>query len=249
MTLDGTVDPGSGCLGITHDSGTVSFTDASGNAVDLGITHFEGTGPAYGRELFYGPNGELRATADPFARSSDQIPFTESCNSEEGLTRGTFAATTGLVFVDDVPAPPATVCSWGGTPLAPTGHAAISAPGMRNDPSTEPISFTATGPLAGPGCSGAMTFVGDFLPGATCKYFFAEGDVHGVQGVTHFEEFGSLWTPRGLLFDGAGNIVGTYDAQLVTTIDLEDGEAKCESPNGFHGGFGFSGLVPAELHG
>lgn len=249
MTIEGIVDPGSGCVGIIHHSGTVSFTDSDGNAVDRGITHYEGTGPAYGRELFYGPDGELKATADPFARSSDQIPFTESCNSEEGLTQGTFAAATGLVFVDGLPAAPIMACSWGGTPLAPTGRAAISAPGVKNDPSTAPISFTATGGLEGPGCSGSMTFVGTFLPGATCKYFFAEGDVYGVQSVSHFEELGSLWTPRGLLYDDGGNIVGTYDAQVVTGVDLADAEAACDSSQGFHGGFGFSGVVPAEFHG
>lgn len=248
MTIEGTVDPGSGCAGITHDAGTVTFTDARGNRVDLGITHFEGTGPAYGRELFFGPKGELRATADPFARSADQIPFTQSCNSEDGLTRGTFAAATGLVFLDGAPRQPVAACSWGGTAVAPTGRAFISEPGLRNEPSTEPVSFTASGALSGPGCAASMTFAGRFLPGATCSRFFAEGKVKGVPGVKRFEEFGSLWTPRGLLLDGRGAIVGTYDAQVVTGLDLAEGTARCNSPEGFHGSFSFSGVVPAEFH-
>ena len=77
----------------------MSTTDTNGHPVDIGISRWEGSGPAYGRELFYGPDGDLKATADPFARSADQVPFTQACNSEQGLAQGTFGALVGIVFV------------------------------------------------------------------------------------------------------------------------------------------------------
>ena len=53
-----------------------------------------------------------------------------------------------------------TVCTWGGTPAAPTGVATFS-PGITNTPSTGPIEFTATGELGGgEGCTGRLTFRG-----------------------------------------------------------------------------------------
>src|SRR2546423_15690641 len=60
-----------------------------------------------------------------------------------------------------------TVCTWGGTPAAPTGVATFS-PGITNTPSTGPIQFTATGVLAGSGCTGKLTYTRYFEPGHTC---------------------------------------------------------------------------------
>src|SRR2546421_11409467 len=59
-----------------------------------------------------------------------------------------------------------TVCTWGGTPAAPTGVATFS-PGITNTPSAGPIQFTATGVLAGSGCTGQLTYTGYVQPGHT----------------------------------------------------------------------------------
>src|SRR5213078_3854731 len=53
-----------------------------------------------------------------------------------------------------------TVCTWGGTPAAPTGVATFS-PGITNTPSTGPIQFTATGVLAGAARAGKHTGRGE----------------------------------------------------------------------------------------
>src|SRR5437667_11770525 len=60
------------------------------------------------------------------------------------------------------------VCTWGGTPDAPTGVITFS-PGVTDFPSTEPIEFTATGELGGgEGCTGVLTFRGVADPGTSC---------------------------------------------------------------------------------
>src|SRR5437870_11486048 len=52
------------------------------------------------------------------------------------------------------------VCTWGGTPDAPTGVFTAS-PGITDTPSTGSIEFTATGELGGgEGCTGRLTFRG-----------------------------------------------------------------------------------------
>src|SRR5436309_15455865 len=60
-----------------------------------------------------------------------------------------------------------TFCTWGGTPVAPTGRITFS-PGVTNTPSTGLTQFTATGELAGPGCTGKLTFMGYLEPGSNC---------------------------------------------------------------------------------
>src|SRR5881392_3588968 len=75
-----------------------------------------------------------------------------------GLLAMTGSATAGQGY---------TFCTWGGTPAAPTGVATFS-PGITNTPSTGPIQFTATGVLAGSGCTGKLTYTGYFEPGHTC---------------------------------------------------------------------------------
>src|ERR1051325_3421517 len=59
-----------------------------------------------------------------------------------------------------------TLCTWGGTPAAPTGRITFS-PGVTNTPSTGPTEFTATGALGGEGCTGKFTFIGYLAPGDT----------------------------------------------------------------------------------
>src|SRR3989475_13089447 len=60
-------------------------------------------------------------------------------------------------------------CTWGGTPAEPTGKVYYTGQGITNTPSTEPLPFVATGPLAG-GCSGTLHYRGDPRSGATCSF-------------------------------------------------------------------------------
>src|SRR5439155_5216761 len=60
------------------------------------------------------------------------------------------------------PDPPAagTVCTWGGTALAPTGTFTI-APGLTSVPLAAPAKFYVTGELGGdPACAGSLTYLG-----------------------------------------------------------------------------------------
>src|SRR5258708_2481263 len=63
----------------------------------------------------------------------------------------------------------ATTCTWGGTPAEPTGTLSYPRQGITNTPSTEPLPFTATGPLAG-GCSGTLTYRGTQGTGSSCAF-------------------------------------------------------------------------------
>src|SRR5436309_15274740 len=66
------------------------------------------------------------------------------------------------------PARGALVCTWGGTPDAPTGVFTAS-PGITDSPSTGPIEFTATGELGGgEGRTGRLTVRGVLEPGMSC---------------------------------------------------------------------------------
>src|SRR5436190_23415410 len=80
-------------------------------------------------------------------------------------------AATSLVVAGLEAAPASastTICTWGGTPAAPTGLITFS-PGVTNTPSTGPTQFMATGELAGgAGCTGKLTFTGYTDPGNTC---------------------------------------------------------------------------------
>src|SRR5881275_3434335 len=115
-----------------------------------------------------------------------------------------------------------TVCTWGGTPAAPTGVATFS-PGITNTPSTGPIQFTATGPLGGSGCTGKLTFTGSFEPGATCAVGSAfHAKATGLPPVTRVEGQPSIaGTGPVLLYDAHGNVVGSEQAQFLTTLTNE----------------------------
>ena len=84
------------------------------------------------------------------------------------LLAGTTAASAGA---------PQT-CTWGGTPVAATGHNK-EYPGITNTPSTQPIHFRATGPLGGQ-CQGTFVFDGIVDVGATCSYITFHGSAHGL---------------------------------------------------------------------
>jgi hypothetical protein len=125
-----------------------------------------------------------------------------------------------------------TTCTWGGTPVAPTGWVTIS-PGTTNTPSTAPADFKATGELAGDaGCNGQFTFVGQINTGSTCAFSTFQGTAMGLPGVKRFEGVGPLGVLPSRLYDKYGNVVGSENAQ-VDTIDNAQHFSDCSTPAGF----------------
>jgi hypothetical protein len=104
-------------------------------------------------------------------------------------------------------------CTWGGTPLAPTGQNR-NYQGISNTPSTHPIRFHATGPLAGD-CKGTFVFDGVMDTGATCGYITFHGRARGIRGVARFAgvAVGGLGPAR--LYDRDGDVVGSENAQFL----------------------------------
>ena len=126
------------------------------------------------------------------------------------------------------------LCTWGGTPAAPTGTVTFD-PGNTNTPSAGPIAVHAWGPLEGPGCQGTMDFNGSARSGATCLLTIFEGSVHGVPGVRRL--FGPGLGPQvhEFLYDRQGNIVGS-DQPLVKASGNSAPNSNgpdCTTPEGF----------------
>jgi hypothetical protein len=140
-----------------------------------------------------------------------------------------------VAVLESAPASAATTtCTWGGTPVAPTGTFTIS-PGITNLPAPGALKFKATGELAGDAtCTGTMTFIGQIDAGSTCALASFEGDVKGLPGVTQFWGKGSLMVPE-LLYDAAGNVVGSDQPEIMTP-DNEPKTTDCETESGFTGG-------------
>src|SRR2546425_2966885 len=131
-----------------------------------------------------------------------------------------------------------TLCTWGGTPAAPTGLITFST-GLTNTPSTGPIQFTATGELAGgAGCTGKLTFMGYIDPGTTCAVnapFHAKA--LGFPPIKRVEapQPGVAGTQAVLLYDAHGNVVGSEQAQFLTaaaTDPNDPGYMACNTPQG-----------------
>src|SRR5439155_15739819 len=101
-------------------------------------------------------------------------------------------------------------CIWGGTPAAPTGQFSIS-PGLRFQPSTQPLAFKAWGPAEGAGCSKTVVFEGVALPGATCGGIFFQGTVRGVPSIKTFYGGGTAVMVHEFLYDKNGTIAGAND--------------------------------------
>jgi hypothetical protein len=133
------------------------------------------------------------------------------------------------------------LCTWGGTPAAPTGTFTIS-PGVTNIPSPGPLDFSATGPLAGGGpCTGTMTFRGIVDAGGSCPALVFEGDkVDGLPGVASFYGPGALGLANELLYDKDGNVVGSDQPQVLTVDNLTDPDhpafTGCDVPEGITSG-------------
>jgi hypothetical protein len=127
-----------------------------------------------------------------------------------------------------------TICTWGGTPPAPTGSFTIN-PGITNLPAPGALKFRATGELSGGGrCTGTMTFVGQIDAGSTCTLASFEGTVKGLPGVTRFWGKGSLGVTE-LLYDAAGNIVGSDQPEILTP-ENQPKTPDCYAAAGFTAG-------------
>jgi hypothetical protein len=141
------------------------------------------------------------------------------------------------------PAPAATTCTWGGTPVNPTGIVSYPGQGPTNTPSTGPLAFTATGPLAG-GCSGTLTYRGFQATGSTCELGPFEARVTGLPGIVRAAGEGIAGLVPALMYDKSGNVVGSENPQVLTSGTEERNFAfmDCNSPEGFREG-NFSSVI------
>ena len=107
-------------------------------------------------------------------------------------------------------------CTWGGTPASPTGKVWYSGQGVTNTPSTEPLPFIATGPLAGD-CSGTLTYHGVQAAGATCAFGPFEARATGLPGVVRAAGDNVVGLVPALLYDPHGKKVFTLDRRDFAT--------------------------------
>ena len=149
------------------------------------------------------------------------------------------AALPLLMLVPVGAAPARAVCTWGGTPAAPTGTFTLD-PGLNMTPSPGPLKFVAEGPLGGD-CHGKLTFAGQFDAGATCAHATFEGVTKGLPGVARFVGIGTLVAPS-RLYDRHGNIVAVELPQVFTGVGQGSELSDCASPEGFTDG-NFSSVI------
>src|SRR3954447_14329622 len=129
-------------------------------------------------------------------------------------------------------------CTWGGTPAAPTGHTTNN-PGLTNFPAPGPLTFYATGVLAGDRpCTGKLSFSGQMDAGSTCGLISFTATVKGLPGVVRVAGFSGAGIAPARLFDKAGGIVGSENAQFATNAPFTD----CDTPQGFTEG-NFSSVI------
>jgi hypothetical protein len=134
------------------------------------------------------------------------------------------------------PASASTICTWGGTPAAPTGVVTLT-PGVTNVPASEPLRLKATGDLAGGGpCSGKLTFHGEANAGSTCEAISFEGTVDGLPGVARFWGPGLFGIVNEFLYDESGNLVGADQPQVLTRDNAPHFSDCTLAPDGFTGG-------------
>lgn len=150
------------------------------------------------------------------------------------LATGLLGSWSGVQASPTLP-PAGTTCTWGGTAADPTGTFTIT-PGLTNTPSTEPSRFYATGELGGdPGCTGTLTYVGQFDAGSTCPASTIDGAARGVPGVRTFTGFVAGTFGPARLYDRDGNVVASENASVNTT-DNASHFLDCTTPQGFRGG-------------
>jgi hypothetical protein len=153
------------------------------------------------------------------------------------------AASLALAGWGPATAQASTTCTWGGTPAAPTGTFTLD-PGLTQyTPSAVPSDFRAVGDLAGDqGCTGKMTYVGEFDAGSSCLTATFWARVKGLPGVVRAVGTADNLVPApALLYDADGNVVGSELAQIVT-VDNVPGYTDCTTAAGYTGGQ-FSSVV------
>lgn len=126
------------------------------------------------------------------------------------------------------------VCTWGGTAVAPTGTFTIT-PGLTNTPSTGPAVFEVTGKLGGD-CRGTLTYDGQIDAGSTCELSTFQGAADGIRGVARFEGVGVGPLGPARLYDAAGNVVGSENANVGTAHNGPHLTDCTTAPGGFTGG-------------
>jgi hypothetical protein len=134
------------------------------------------------------------------------------------------------------PAHAASTCTWGGTPAQPTG-VTTNSPGLTNTPSPTPLAFHATGVLGGD-CHGRFTFSGVMNAGSTCGLVTFQGTARGLPGVARFAGVSVAGFAPARLYDRAGDLVGSENAQFLTGSDV----MSCGTPEGMTGNH-FSSLI------
>src|SRR5438067_11910478 len=134
-------------------------------------------------------------------------------------------------------------CTWGGTPAEPTGKVWYAGQGITNTPSTEPLPFVATGPLAGD-CGGTLTYRGVQGTGSTCAFGPFEATAAGLPGVVRAAGDNVVGLVPALLYNKAGNVVGSENPQVLTsgTEEQNMGFTNCNNPEGFREG-NFSSVI------
>lgn len=132
-------------------------------------------------------------------------------------------------------------CTWGGTTTAPTGTFTIS-PGLTSIPLPRAAAFHVTGALAGgAGCTGTLTYDGQIDASGTCSFSTFEGRAKGIRGVTDFAGVGIGPFGPARLYDRAGNVVASENADINTVANLPH-YGDCLTPSGFTGG-NFSSVI------
>ena len=139
------------------------------------------------------------------------------------------AAAVAGALVASAPAQAAKTCTWGGTPLAPTGYTSNS-PGITSTPSSGPLEFHATGALGGD-CRGQLIFDGVMDAGTTCSFISFHGVTRGLPGVARFAGVSAAGIAPARLYDRAGDIVGSENAQFLTGAAF----GACLTPQGLRG--------------
>ena len=135
----------------------------------------------------------------------------------------------------------AETCTWGGTPAAPTGTF-VNSPGLTSTPNPGVITFTVTGVLGGD-CEGTMSFKGSYDPGGSCLAATFSGTVKGLPGVRRFAGANAAGFLPSRLYDRAGNVVGSENANAFTADNVLGGPfMACSTPEGLIRG-NFSSVI------
>jgi hypothetical protein len=141
------------------------------------------------------------------------------------------------------------VAGWGtpaeatksGAPPAGTVCTFTITPGLTAVPLAAPAKFSVTGELGGdPACGGSLTYIGQIDASGTCALTTFEGDAKGIPGVTRFAGVGAGPLGPARLYDKAGNVIASENANIVTA---DNSALDCASPEGFDGGTFSSTIV------